>query len=52
MADAWALLSREREVVEYYLREHVFPLCMQHRVQKFSATGEELGGDALFGVRL
>ena len=26
--------------VGYFLREHVFPLCLVHRSQKLSATGE------------
>ena len=48
----WSLLRRERDVVSFFVREFVFPECLHHKRKKISATGEELGGDALFRVRL
>jgi hypothetical protein len=46
------LLSREAAVVDYYLRTHVFPVCMRHRPVKLSACAQELGSSVLFGRRM
>jgi hypothetical protein len=48
----WALLCKQRSVISFFIREFVFPVCLHHKCKKISATGEELGGDALFRVRL
>jgi hypothetical protein len=47
-----SLLRKHPGVVEYYLREWVFPRCLKLRAAKYRATGEELGGTGLFARRL
>ena len=39
-------------MVRYYLFEHVLPSTMRFPQQKLCASGQELGGDLLFGRRL
>ena len=46
------LLRKRRDVISFFVREYVFPECLHHRRHKISATSEELGGEALFRVRL
>jgi Ca2+-binding EF-hand superfamily protein len=48
----YELLSRYPLVLRYYLDTHVFPVTMQFQAHKLSASGQELGGDALFRRRL
>eukprot|EP01043_Picozoa_sp_COSAG02_P005120 COSAG02_NODE_137_length_34526_cov_94.448079_13_plen_4296_part_00 len=48
----WSLLRRQRAVISFFIREFVFPECLNHKQKKISATGEELGGDAVFKLRL
>jgi hypothetical protein len=37
---------------KWLLLESVFPRCMKYQVQKLSASGQALGSDSIFGVRL
>ncbi|KDO28986.1 hypothetical protein SPRG_20090 [Saprolegnia parasitica CBS 223.65] len=39
-------------VVHYYVRQHVFPSCMNFQKLKVSACGHELGSDSLFAKRI
>lgn len=48
----YRLLWAEPLVVKALLFELIFPLTMQHTLQQLSASGQELGGDVLFPVRL
>lgn len=51
-AASYSLMGRLPHVVLYYLREYVFPEVLKHQGMKLSASGQELGGDLLFGRRL
>jgi hypothetical protein len=46
------LLRRHPRTIHYYLSTLIFPTFMMNQVQKLSASGQELGGPALFGQRL
>ena len=46
------LLRLEPLLIKQYLEETVFPSTMAFATLKFSASGQELGGDLLFGARL
>jgi hypothetical protein len=46
------LLRTLPAAVRYYLAEEVFPPQMAHQGLKLAASGQELGGDLLFGRRL
>ena len=46
------LLRLQPQLVHYFLYEHVFPSTMEFQQMKLSASGQELGGDLLFGRRL
>ena len=46
------LLSKNPLVVRYYLNNVIFPLTMEHYGEKISASGQELGGNMLFGRRV
>ncbi|RHY32657.1 hypothetical protein DYB32_002374 [Aphanomyces invadans] len=39
-------------VVHYYVRQHVFPACMNFQKLKVSACGHELGSNSLFARRV
>ncbi|OQS06902.1 hypothetical protein THRCLA_20266 [Thraustotheca clavata] len=39
-------------VIHYYVRQHVFPSCMNFQKLKVSACGHELGSDSLFAKRI
>jgi hypothetical protein len=45
-------LYRSPEVVIHHLTKFVFPAVMHHQELKLMASGCDLGGDMLFGVRL
>lgn len=50
-----ALFSLVRDLPDliiYYLRQHVFPACMNFQATKVSASGHELGSDILFSKRI
>lgn len=40
------------ELIIYYLRQHVFPACLNFQATKISASGFELGSDILFTKRI
>ena len=46
------LISGVPEAIEYYLRQHVFPDCMNFQTLKISACGHALGSEMLFGTRI
>jgi hypothetical protein len=46
------LLGRLPQVVYHYLSTFVFPETMRHQGLKLSASGQDLGGEMLFGRRL
>jgi hypothetical protein len=48
----YKLLARQPQVIQWYLEEHVLPLTMRFQPLKLSASGQELGGDLVFGCRL
>ena len=48
----FGLLHKSPFVIHYYLTEIIFPMVMRHQNLKLSASGQELGGDMLFGSRL
>lgn len=48
----YRLLWREPLVIKSLLFDLVFPLTLQHASQQLSSSGQELGGSALFPVRL
>lgn len=46
------LLARQADTVVYYLVHFVFPDVLRHQPQKLLASGQDLGADMLFSVRL
>lgn len=52
MNAVFGLLRSLPALVHWYLVNHVFPKCMHHHTHNLSASGQELGGEILFGVRL
>lgn len=46
------LVSKLASAVYYYVRQHVFPSCMNFQKLKISACGHELGGNSLFAKRI
>ena len=52
MSVTYDLLHKLPSVIYYYLHNFVFPLTMEHHHDKVSASGQDLGGDMLFGRRL
>ncbi|TMW68228.1 hypothetical protein Poli38472_007900 [Pythium oligandrum] len=46
------LVSKLAGVVYYYVRQHVFPTCMNFQKLKISACGHELGSNSLFAKRI
>jgi hypothetical protein len=52
MSVTYNLLHRLPSVIQYYLDTFVFPLTMEHHHDKVSASGQDLGGDMLFGKRV
>ena len=47
----YRLLYKLPHVVEYYLRNFVFPVTCRHQGVKLSACGQALGGDMVFQHR-
>jgi hypothetical protein len=47
-----ALCARYPPLIKWYLRAIVLPLTMKRSQAKLTASGQELGGDVLFGTRL
>lgn len=52
MGVTYALLGRLPQVIQYYLDTFVFPLTMEHHHDKISASGQDLGGEMIFGRRV
>jgi Protein of unknown function (DUF3638)/Protein of unknown function (DUF3645) len=52
MEVTYNLLKNTPQVIEYYLDSFVFPLTMEHHHEKISASGQDLGGEMLFGRRV
>ncbi len=52
LSDLYSVLKNLPETIHYYLRQHVFPVCMNFQKSKISACGHELGSDILFGRRI
>ena len=52
MSVTYNLLKSIPTVIQYYLHTFVFPLTMEHHHDKISASGQDLGGDMLFGKRV
>lgn len=52
MGVTYALLGRIPQVIQYYLDTFVFPLTMEHHHDKISASGQDLGGEMIFGRRV
>jgi hypothetical protein len=48
----YTLLRQIPQVVHYYLRQHIFPACMNFQKLKISASGHELGSSLLFNKRI
>ena len=46
------LLAKLPHVIWYYLHEHIFPELLHFQVIKLSASGQDLGGNILFPLRL
>ena len=52
LAKLYTLIRRIPQVVHYFLRQHVFPACMNFQQLKISACGHELGSSILFSKRI
>lgn len=52
MGITYNLLRNIPHVIQYYVDQFVFPLTMEHHHEKVSASGQDLGGEMLFGRRL
>jgi hypothetical protein len=52
MKVTYNLLGKLPRVMQYYLDSFVFPLTMEHNHEKISASGQDLGGEMLFGRRV
>jgi hypothetical protein len=52
LSDLYTVVKNQPEAIHYYLRQHVFPVCMNFQKSKISACGHELGSDILFGRRI
>ena len=52
MTVTYDLLKNLPQAIEYYLNSFVFPLTMELFQEKICASGQDLGGDMLFGKRV
>jgi hypothetical protein len=52
MSVTYKLLQNIPKVIEFYLDSFVFPLTMEYHLEKISASGQDLGGEMLFGRRV
>jgi hypothetical protein len=48
----YRLLFRLPQIVDWYTTNIVFPVTMRFQLQRISASGQDLGGDLVFGRRL
>jgi len=52
MSVTFKLLRNLPQIAHYYLSNFVFPLTMEHHHEKISASGQDLGGEMMFGRRV
>ena len=52
MRALFELLRRLPDLIHFYLLEFIFPAAMRHQIVKLQASGQDIGGDMLFPVRL
>jgi hypothetical protein len=52
LAQLYNLVKLIPQVIHYYLRQHIFPSCMNFQEIKISACGHELGSSMLFSRRI
>ena len=52
MSVTYNLLRNIAPIIYYYVHNFVFPLTMEHHHEKISASGQDLGGEMLFGRRV
>ena len=52
MRALYQLLRLLPDLIHWYLLEFIFPAEMRHQVTKLQASGQDLGGEMLFPVRL
>jgi hypothetical protein len=52
MGVTYKLLKNIPQVIQYYVDQFVFPLTMEHHHEKVTASGQDLGGEMMFGRRL
>jgi hypothetical protein len=52
MKVTYNLLGKLPHVMHYYLHDFVFPLTMDYHHEKISASGQDLGGEMMFGKRV
>ncbi|TDH74318.1 hypothetical protein CCR75_003035 [Bremia lactucae] len=46
------LIAKLASLVHYYVRQHIFPSCMNFQKLKITACGHELGSNSLFAKRI
>ena len=52
MRALYALLRHLPDLIHFYLLEFIFPAAMRHQIVKLQASGQDLGGEMLFPVRV
>ena len=52
MEKLFKVLCNSTQVIDYYLQEMIFPTFLRYQRHKISASGQEIGGDILFGTRV
>ena len=52
MKNLFNILTFKPDVIHYYLKQHVFPTCLNFQETKLSACGHELGSSLLFRNRI
>jgi hypothetical protein len=52
MSVTYNLLRKLPQIIEYYLDTYVLPLVLEHHLEKISTSGQDLGGDMMFGRRV
>ena len=48
----YPLLRKQPLFLRWYLFDFVFPITQEYQTQKLSASGQEIGGDLVFGRRM
>ena len=52
MRALYDLLRHLPDLIHFYLLEFIFPAAMRHQIVKLQASGQDIGGDMLFPVRV